>query len=438
MPAFNNKVLKGFSQHSSFVSNRKGIVNPVGELSAYSLTFSRDSGYYTTAAYPNVGLTTFTTKEDGVYKEPNSVLIDRVNDISNWLYQNTLHTSGELFSDQISMQLYDYQPNLIVDLQVGEMVTDGQFWMPAWVSWNDIETETYVRIWYADDAFRRQFDDYEIIICPPYANLNDFFQPGSVVESQINAITAPILFQMVDAARNKLPETILRSEPFEYKDPINVTRTVIVQWGILIYGPAGNNIDSIKLAIIEYIAAHSDAPQSDWKKIFPDIYARTEFTIVPDWWTYAIPERTTQAGIYSPLLSLARAAELMATYAPTYTELHRSQYTTTIDFPYKSAAMIMCSCNENRDQKFLLTDYFPDYISVASTSPDFNRMSGITRGFSELIATMLIGAETMDEYNIIPNGMTRLKRDGKLYLVATYRSVNYLMVAKSNDVAIDR
>jgi hypothetical protein len=437
MPVPSSKVLKAFAQHISFISNKKGIVNPIGELSPYSATFSKDVGYYKTAAFPEIILTTFYTKEDGAYKEPASTLVDRVNNISDFLYQNTLHTSGELYSDQIAMQIYNYQPTWIESLQIGEMVTDGQFWMPAWVSWTDVETGTYVRIWFADDSFRRHYDEFEIVVCPAYDNLNDFFQPGSKVEADMKAVTPEILFRMIDTKRNYLPETVLRAEPFDYKDPINLTRTVTVNWGILIYGPAGNNIDSIKTAIIDYIAANSSVAQSEWKKIFPDIYIRTEFTIVPDWWSYAIPERTTQAGIYSPIANLSRALDLMKKYAPSYIPLHVETYTTTINYPYKSVSMAVCSCNENRDQKFWLTDYFPDYIAVASTSPDFNRMSGNTRGFSELLSNMLIAAESMDEFNIIPTGMTRLKRDGMLYLVATYQNINYLVVAKSNDVVAE-
>jgi hypothetical protein len=59
-------------------------------------------------------------------------------------------------------------------------------------------------------------------------------------------------------------------------------------------------------------------------------------------------------------------------------------------------------------------------------------MSTDTQNFMLLLGQMLAAAESLTQYGNVPAGMTKLTRNGVLYLVATYEGINYLMVAKSN------
>lgn len=40
------KVIKGFASHIKFTNNVKDSVHPIGEISAYSLTYAKDRGIY--------------------------------------------------------------------------------------------------------------------------------------------------------------------------------------------------------------------------------------------------------------------------------------------------------------------------------------------------------------------------------------------------------
>jgi hypothetical protein len=62
-------------------------------------------------------------------------------------------------------------------------------------------------------------------------------------------------------------------------------------------------------------------------------------------------------------------------------------------------------------------------------------MSADTKTWLYLLADMLVVAETMTAYSSLPLGMTRVTRNGILYLVASFKSVNYLLAAKSNFVS---
>ena len=63
---------------------------------------------------------------------------------------------------------------------------------------------------------------------------------------------------------------------------------------------------------------------------------------------------------------------------------------------------------------------------------DFNRQSKETREFSEKLMKMFIVTESMDEYSDIPVGFSRVKRNGKLFLVWSTQNIHFLMAAKSN------
>lgn len=425
-----NYVLKGFAAHAAFAVNTSGVVNPIGELSQLGHTYAREKGIYSSSTTREVTLFAFQTESDGVFANPDSDFKNRVMDIIQWVYNKTLTTSGELYADQILLELLDNNQGKISNPDSGAMVTDGTYWVPEWLSWTDTAYNAYVRIWFADDSFRRKFDGFQITVVPPLDRLDDFFKLGADVEALLKARTATDAMLKVEEAKHGFPETRIRCDTFKYYDQITTTRVLETPWYILVNGIAGDNIDSIKDALVKHILANSTHTRAEWAKILPDIFNRTEFTLVPDWANYAIPERVTQQGIYSPITTLMRAAKLIKAYTPLYTSYHRDNYASTFMLPFKSIAMFACSNQENRDSKFMLTDYFPDYIGVGTLSTDFNRQSAPTRAWSEMIAEMVAIAETMTEYSDIPLSMTRLKRDGILYLVSSYNNVHYLVGAK--------
>lgn len=423
-------VLKGFAAHAAFASNLSNVVNPIGELSQLGNTYAREKGIYSSQTTREITLFAFQSESNGVFATPDVDFKNRVLEMIQWVYNKTLTTSGELYADQILLQFLDTFQGKIQNPDSGAMVTDGTYWMPEWLSWHDTTYNAYVRIWFSDDSFRRKFDDFSITVVPPIDHLDDFFKVGADVEALLKSRTATDDMLKVEAAKNGFPETRIRCDIFKYYDQITTTRVLDTSWYILVNGIAGDNIDSIKDAIVNHILSNSTHTRNEWAKILPDIFNRTEFTLVPDWANYAIPERVTQQGIYSPITTLQRAKNIIEAFTPLYTSYHRDNYATTFMLPFKSISVFACSNQENRDQKYLLTDYFPDYIAVGTQSTDFNRQVAATREWSEMIANMISIAETMTEYSDIPLTMTRLNREGVYYLVSSYNNVHYLVGAK--------
>lgn len=430
-------VQKSFAEHTLFGDNTPGIVKKLGEMSDISSTFSREKGLYADKDLaPNILVRSFISKNNDASVEMPAPIIDQTLKVVNFVYAQTL--SGQL----------DIPPNVLLenlltefvgkasDFKCGNMVSDGTHTLPEWVSWistvDSQNVDNFNKVWFVDQSFQQQYDEFEIVVVPPLDLLNNFFKPGSEVENLINNLTSSETMERIQAAKQNHPETVIRTNTYNYIDPLNSAHTVPTDWTVLIYGPGGDNVDSIKDALMAFILANSNHTRAEWTKIFPDIFKRTEFILLPLWDQYAIPNRELATGIYSQQVSFATVVDKMKQFATQYPEAHIDSHVTIMGHPYRSLAILSIGSPDNRDQQFKLKDVFPDLISVSSTSIDFNRMSQNTQSWAIELEKMIVASEAAGEFSDIPAGMMKVRRDGILYLTKSYRNINYLMVTKSN------
>lgn len=436
-------VLKGFITNALFSNNTKGVVAPFGEISTLSSTYAREKGLYKSTTSPDIGLVSFISSNNAVATTVSLAVSEHVIGIAKHIYDTNTAATGQVFADEMLLELLGTFASVAESFECGEMINSGTLYIPEWVSWKNTSISTintssnYIKIWFADNSFQYQYDEYEIIAIPPTDTLDDFFKIGSVVETMLTSKTPSESMLRIQNAKDGYPDTIVRSESYDYVDPRNPSHKVSSTWSVLIYGANGNNIDAITEVLINYILAHSTHTRDEWILILPDLFRRTEFLIVPVWDKYAIPNRTLEAGIYSPTSNLKAALVTINKLGLTYTATHVGKYAGITAHPYKSLQMLSIGSPDNRNSWFQLTDVFADYIAVSSTSIDFNRMSQTTQNWANMLSTMLIIAETMSEFTNIPSsaaslGLTKTTRNGVLYLVARYDNINYLICAKKN------
>lgn len=428
--------LKGFAIHEQLADNTPGVVSKIGEISTQSLTYSRDKGYYNNAGAPAVGLVSFLAKrDDAAIRLPVGVANQAIL-IAKYVYDKTITSSNPIYQDELLNDLIDHFAAEADNFACGDIVQDdsGRYYAPAWVSWQSKTAgeENRIKIWMSDPAFMAQYDEYAITVIPPMENLNDFFRPGNDVEVLLKARTYPEEVALIQAAKDGKPETIVRAEVYDYVDPFNNAHRVPSKWTVLIYGAAGDNIDTIKDALVDYILENSDHTRDEWKDILPDLFRRTEVVMMPLWSQYAIPNRVTQEGIYSPFVQAAPAMALLKTLVPDYAGSHVDTYGSFFGHTYRSLVVAAIGGPENRDDKFRLVDFYPDYISVSTASVDFIRMSAATRAWAIALDQMIQVAEKMGDFTDIPIGMTRLTRNGALFLVKSIDNVHFLVAAKKN------
>jgi len=430
-------VLKGFIPHSQFVNNQADTIAPFGELSTEAATYARDVGQYISDASPNLTLHSFFCKQDGVATTIPPALVAHVLAVAKYVYSNTLNNSGEVFSDVLLENLFADFATSGEAFTCGEMVTDGQYYVPEWLAWKAKNIagvdSNELRIWFADENFRLQYDEFEITVVPPTDVLDNFFKTGTEVDLMLSSLTIKTMVARMQDASNGKPYTIMTDATYDYVDPLFPSHRVPSNWGLLIYGAAGNNVDSISDALIDYILGHSTHTREEWSQILPDLFRRTECLIIPSWFQYAISPRMTQpGGVYSPVLSINKIVARVKELAPAYTDAHINENTTVMGHPYNSLSLIVVGSPDNREGKFKITDFYPDYLSVPTASQDYNRMAQATKDWLDILQRQLVEAEKMTEFSSVPHGMTRSKRNGTIYLVTNVGNVNFLMAVRAN------
>jgi hypothetical protein len=430
--------LKGFAINSTFVSGTPGTTATIGELSTQSLTYSTELAYYSDdSVAPDTTLVSFTSINGSTVQPVASDLLTRVLTIVDWIYAQ-INTNVELYGDTLLTSLLAEFQGTAGSFACGNIIADDDsHWAPEYVSWVDntltaAGTTNLIKIWFVDASFQTEYDEYTIIVIPPITPIDNFFLAGSTVASLVNAVTVPQLIQQFQTARNGNPETIQIVQSYDYIDPNNSTNIVSTNWGALIYGAAGNNIDSIQQAFIGYILANTSQSQASWTAILPSIFQTTEFTLLPLWDQYAIPNGVLSTGIYATISNLTRVNTLFKTLVPDYPAAQVDSYLTLMANPYNNLQIAACGSSTNVGNIWELDMVFPDLLDVQTTSTDFARMSQNTQGFLNLLAQMLVIAETMGPDTDIPSGFTQVTREGTLYLVANYLNINYLVVAKEN------
>jgi hypothetical protein len=451
-------VMKGFMAYGPLANNTPNVVAPFGELSGYGTTFSPDRGIYVLDQYKDLVLTTFLSATDNdadpnsagantgnteftTYTPPPSTYTTTALAVGSWIYNQAI--SGVLATDGVTLSndLLGEFNGQIVNISVGPFDTAGGFSMPEWITYsqNDGTNANVIKFWLSDSAFQGQYDQYTIRVVPPVPNLDDFFQASAVVKAEIATITIEQLLVTAQTTANYQPYTIISSYNFGYLDPLNPnpaveTNFTPVPWTVLIYGVAGDNIDSVKQALVNYILANSTHNESQWAAIFPDIFNTTEFVITPLWDQYATPNLTLDQGVYSPVVEVAATLPMveLTTVGVAYTAPYVAANLSVAACTYKSVALCIVGSPTNRNGVTRFSQQFPDYMAISTSNPDFNRMTPTTQGFINLLYRLLLIAETMTLYSDVPAGFTRLVRGTIMYAVANYDNVDYLVVSKAS------
>ncbi len=448
--------LKGFVSYGALANNTYGVTAPIGELSLRSSTFAKDRaqivGTTDTTPATSSELTVFSSRD--VEGDPIAVpaaISSLLVDINNWIYKEsvagTFTSSTESFRTAFNTEFGDQTDDLVV----GVMVTNSTIWMPSTITFFLNSNEVFggtipaglescrIRLWFSNDSFTLQYDEYDIAFIPPVENLDDLFlYPAQVVDLLAQRSPPELTAAVADAAGNS-PYTILSSYNFKYYHLGAPQLQTSAYWTFIIWSDYGNNLDTMKVDLADWILAHSTHTREEWIQIFPDIFATTEFIITPLWNQYAIPNLTLENAMYSPVVKWADAKTFQMTTAAGqgYNESHVNGHLTFLSIPYKSIACLCLGGPENRDEKYQFWDFHPAYVNVPTASIDFDRMPSETRFWAMKMFAMLKVAEEMTELSDIPSGMYRLRRTNAaseeiLYVAASIYDVQYLVASKKS------
>ena len=366
--------LKGFVTISEYVNNEPGKTSLLGELSTLSRTYSREKGEYSDISKPGYRLVTFRCNDENnvkitVPKALTEQILSLVIDCIVYAKSHIRPYDSDDFKNTILTTYYQK----ISDIQFGQMIDNGTLALPEWISWTSLETpDSVVKIWLSDNSFQEQYDDTEIIVIPPIDTVDNFFHQYNLAMNEVRDVTSNMLSDKINVAKDGNPETFIRLLDFDYHNVLSVDQKNKTTWSVIIYGKAGDNIDSIKDAIVEYILANSVRSRDQWEIIFPDIFKRTEFVILPRWNKVSIENLTNLSSLYSSIVDPSESIDFAKNAISFYPQDFIGQNVTVLPYDYKAVSLVVVNGMGNVEESNNLYKVIPDYIPVPSTSSDFN------------------------------------------------------------------
>lgn len=430
------RVIQGFVEIASLVNNNVNQVAPLGELSSFSMTYAKDKTVWGNALYPDYSLTCFKAFDDAT----STVIPVEADDLSRMfkvlqlaIQYASSHTQPYIAQDFRNTVIAEVSDS-VTNLQFGKFKSNGNIALPEWISFRSIDNGSFYRYWLADSAFGDQYDDYVIEVIPPIENIDKFFMPFAQVVEELAKQTLVSLTQLIEEKKGPFPETYLRFNEYVFKNINNPNQSVKTEWTLIVYGKAGSDIDKMKDAVIDYVMSHTHYTREQWEHMFPELFKRTEFVLVPRWDKLAIEDMQELSGLYASIMdpaeSVTFAKNAVTFYSPAFVESNVSIF----PFDYKAITILSINGMNNSDYASNLRDIFPDYLPINSNSLDHSRMSPVTRAWVVLLEGVLMIAESADEYTSLPYHVRRTYKDGKMFFSFVYQNVNYLVMAKMNEV----
>ncbi len=430
--------LKGFVGIEPLISNAEGVVAPIGEISTKSLTYAKDVGQYNSDVHPTLTYFSFHAKDgQGAKVLVPPIMQGHIFDMADWINTSQRVNGAPINREDFLAAMTQQWSSTTTSLNCGEMIQiDVGFFFPEWVAFQKTDLDpasgiegNLTTLWFCDASFQGQFDDYEITVVPPVTNMDVFFQGKAQVVAALAAQGMSQVLQRLQVAKDGSPETILTGENFDWIEPITGNK-VSTSWSLLIYGQAGDDLDAIRQAIRDHIAANSTHTEEEWRAIFPDIYKNTEFVVFPRWSLWAIPDRQLFQGIHSPIVKLRDAVDYLKAALPGFGATWVESHATAIPCNYKSLTLLLTSGPDNRAGTSNISDLYPDLMNVPTSDTLWSMMADDTREWVLGLQEMVQAAEVMGPYTDVPPGLRRTTRSGVIYVTKKFKDVNFLVASK--------
>lgn len=428
--------LYGFMTISDLIDNSANKDSPLGELSDEVRTYALDKGYFTKPEYPDVRFISFRSQEDENDAPVPLFVRDICIRLGDFAFKkaldktigNNIHQNRQILQAEFG--------DVIEDVILGKMTQAKSVYLPQFIEFKLRDKTTYaesfIKIWFSDPALKQQYPLYDIVPIPLVENLDDFFTNYTAVKNIRDSLDLAKLHDQTNIIKGKNPYTMIKTINYPWYDQEDPTRQVIIPWTIIIYGPIGNNLDLIRTALQKWILARSQRPVKDWEKIFPDIFIPTEFIYAPFWQKTSVPGYRTVEDIYSPTIPVKQltdyAKEVMKGYQPKVVE-DLVEVSSTL---FKSMSFVVCGNPQNRLVPSSFYKAFPMYCLIGSRTLDFNRLDKTHQDHLSVLNTLFIAAETVSDDTQLPANVSRVTRDGILYVSTTLENIQHLVVAKGN------
>ena len=426
--------IKGFAGIPALENNAIGATATVGELSTYAKSYSRDRRMYLHAD-GEVNLTTLYCKRDEVSIVPESAHVKTILDVISWVHRSAEERSAAEASVDFVTALSGALSGAVEHITRGPLVRAGSGgYYPDRVSFTikALLEDHLITVWFSDASFRNQYDKYEIYVVSPLPALDGVFAGFTAVSQALRTQDPGDVFLRAQAVAQDHPYTALVPATYDLVNPNISDQTYPTLWAYVVHGPAGNNVDALRQATIDHIAKNSRKTIADWKKIFPSIFLSTEMIVIPAWSKMAIAEQTLQAGVNSSTVTLSAALTYLAKTLSSVDSTFVLQHSEVTHHPFYNLALYCVGSPDNRAAMYRFSQIYPDFISVASTSPDFARMSPLTQEYSLKLTQALVYASDYVQGNVMSSGFGRSTRAGIEFVTFSHNRITTYVATRAS------
>lgn len=425
--------LQSFVTLDREVDNVPNSIAPFGELSTKARTYALDITEHRDDAIADLALNIFSSRQDDTTVAIRPTVLESMFTLVDYVHTRgqTGMNTGE--SENLLANIENDFPGVFASVVVGDMVSNGTYWMPSFIIATVLgqQEDTRIRIFFSNDAFLQRYDQSYIQPIHPVDNLDDLHTSIANIKLLTKNLDIPTFFDRVNEHVD-LPDTLTRAFQFAVVNPSNPDEKVVLPWAVAIYGQAGNNIDAIYAELRKDILENSSYPVEDWEERIPDLFKTVEFTIVPFWDQYSVPNQAVDGALYSPMVPLNDAVATLDIHMPLYPSEHVQTNAEVSWYMFKSIAFGICGGPENRNEVYDLRTVHADYAAISTVSNDFNRLTPETRGLIMRLAEQLSLAETVGEFTVLPDLYNKTWRGNRLYVTSTYMNVQYYVLAKNS------
>lgn len=434
-------IIQGFVKIPKLSDNAPNKVAPFGELSPISLTFSRNIKYFALPdTNPDVELVTFKTVNsvDEDIDVPDAISTIMIT-LSDWVYTQSVNKAipedanitafKQSITSEFSNVINSYGLEVpIYNVNVGEILNTpiGGERMPDYISFqfNDNGKEYSFKLWFNDSRFQLQYLYYDIVVLPPVGVIDSLNDTTAQVSTILSGVSKSQIINQTNTVTQDNPATRLYPITLRWHNPENSTSVLDTEWVAVIYGKAGIDNDAVKDAIRTYISTNSGL--TNWTSIYPDLYAESEFIIIPFWDQLATPENGYDEGLYKSIVSKDDLARIEQQKVPvsynsvTDFEAYKNEHLMVGASSYRCIMFYTLGNPNNTGGKFNLGLLYPDYMNISTSSPDFSRLTRRTQDFVIQLNEALHKAREYTREKPLPVGYALSIKANREYLGFDY------------------
>lgn len=425
--------IKGFARLFNFTNNQIGEDCTFGEVNDYMMTFSKNIGQYSSSNYPNVELLTYsalndTNQESLLNDTTKEYLLKVINIISQGVLAKTIGNNVQ----SVKTLLLTALGNEFQLLSIGKIINYGDYYCPTYIDFKYLGDDlTTTMLWFGQDAFIQQYEDYEHIVVSGIEELDKLFGEPDVVKKALDEITPLLMNEKERDAIGTRPETSTVSHQYMVYS-LNKEKIGNTYFSIVIYGQYGINTDLERETLIDYILKHSSHTREEWEIVLPDLFVKTEFRLFPTWDKTGLPNNGVNGAMYRSSTKIKDAKEILSKYCSDFSESHLSKYGCINAARYKSIMLVSVGHPDNRHKIYSLDEQWPYYGNIRTTSEDYGRYDEDTKKFLDALLTMFKIAENIDEIVTFPRNFTKIKRGDLVYVSHTLNNIQYIMLSKKS------